>query len=165
MSAASRIEYSEKYADEHHEYRYVFASTRFIRQDSLTLVSRSFARFVVFTQSRNSSQRAGQDSSQEPSAHGERMAQHWSPTKPGLATLRRSSVRRFSVCSMSVTCKLIFALSSSPEPHILLFRRALGTNPQSGRVDPDLVATAKAEFADQMGLLRNALHPPMQSQQ
>ena len=46
--------------------------------------------------------------------------------------------------------------NNSPEPHILLFRRALGTNPQSGRVDPELVAAARAEFADQMGLLRNA---------
>ena len=48
-------------------------------------------------------------------------------------------------------------ISSSPEPHILLFRRALGTNPQSGRVDPDLVAAARAEFKDQMGLRQNSV--------
>jgi hypothetical protein len=41
----------------------------------------------------------------------------------------------------------------------------LGTNPQSGRVDPDLVPAAKAEFADQMGLLRNSQMQQMQSQQ
>ena len=45
----------------------------------------------------------------------------------------------------------------SPEPHILLFRRALGTNPQTGRVDPQLIDTAKAEFIDQMGLRHNSV--------
>jgi Cyclin-dependent kinase regulatory subunit len=33
MSAASRIEYSEKYADEHHEYRYVVVTVRTRRFD------------------------------------------------------------------------------------------------------------------------------------
>jgi hypothetical protein len=44
-----------------------------------------------------------------------------------------------------------------PEPHILLFRRALGTNPQNGRIEPELVEAAKAEFKDQMGLRHNAM--------
>ena len=45
----------------------------------------------------------------------------------------------------------------SPEPHILLFRRVLGTNPQSGRVEPDLVAASRAEFKDQLGLRQNSV--------
>ena len=44
----------------------------------------------------------------------------------------------------------------SPEPHILLFRRVLGTDPQTGRVDPDLVTAARAEFKDQLGLSHNS---------
>lgn len=30
-----------------------------------------------------------------------------------------------------------------PEPHILLFRRALGTDPTSGEINPDLEREAK----------------------
>ena len=41
-----------------------------------------------------------------------------------------------------------------PEPHILLFRRPLGTDPQSGRVDPELLALAKEEYKHQFGLKR-----------
>ena len=48
-------------------------------------------------------------------------------------------------------------LLHSPEPHILLFRRVLGTNPQSGRIDPELVAASRAEFKDQMGLRQNSV--------
>jgi hypothetical protein len=40
----------------------------------------------------------------------------------------------------------------SPEPHILLFRRPLGTDPQSGRVDQELVRAAREEYKDQFGL-------------
>jgi cyclin-dependent kinase regulatory subunit CKS1 len=50
-----------------------------------------------------------------------------------------------------------FFVICSPEPHILLFRRALGTNPQTGRIDPELVEMARAEFKDQMGLRQNAV--------
>jgi len=42
----------------------------------------------------------------------------------------------------------------SPEPHILLFRRPLGTDPQSGRVDPELKRQALKEYEGQFGLLR-----------
>eukprot|EP00978_Attheya_sp_CCMP212_P013863 scaffold34938_cov53-Attheya_sp.AAC.5 len=42
-----------------------------------------------------------------------------------------------------------------PEPHILLFRRALGTDPQSGRVDPELERQARDEYKNQFGLLRS----------
>lgn len=54
-----------------------------------------------------------------------------------------------------VSCALIsypFYSSCSPEPHILLFRRPLGTDPQSGRVDPELLKAAREEYKDQFGL-------------
>jgi hypothetical protein len=41
---------------------------------------------------------------------------------------------------------------SSPEPHILLFRRPLGTDPQSGAVVPELLAAAREEYKHQFGL-------------
>jgi hypothetical protein len=41
-----------------------------------------------------------------------------------------------------------------PEPHILLFRRPLGTDPQTGRVDPELLKSAREEYLNQPGLLR-----------
>jgi hypothetical protein len=42
----------------------------------------------------------------------------------------------------------------SPEPHILLFRRPLGTDPQSGRVDPELERKAREEYTGQFGIVR-----------
>lgn len=42
----------------------------------------------------------------------------------------------------------------SPEPHILLFRRPLGTDPQSGRVDPELERKAREEYCGQFGIVR-----------
>lgn len=39
-----------------------------------------------------------------------------------------------------------------PEPHILLFRRPLGTDPQSGQVDPQLKAAALEEYKHQFGI-------------
>ena len=40
-----------------------------------------------------------------------------------------------------------------PEPHILLFRRALGTDPQTGKVDPALERQAKEEYQNQVGVV------------
>ena len=42
----------------------------------------------------------------------------------------------------------------SPEPHILLFRRPLGTDPQSGRVDPELERKAREDYRSQFGMAR-----------
>mmetsp|Transcript_25780 Transcript_25780/g.51325 ORF Transcript_25780/g.51325 Transcript_25780/m.51325 type:complete len:104 (-) Transcript_25780:196-507(-) len=39
-----------------------------------------------------------------------------------------------------------------PEQHILLFRRPLGTDPQSGKVDPELERQAKEEYRAQYGV-------------
>ena len=47
-----------------------------------------------------------------------------------------------------------FVNEFSPEPHILLFRRPLGTDPQSGRVDPELERQARDEYKNQFGLMR-----------
>ncbi|CAM9359923.1 unnamed protein product [Ectocarpus sp. 12 AP-2014] len=38
----------------------------------------------------------------------------------------------------------------TPEPHILLFRRPLGTNPVTGRVDPELEREAKEKYAEEL---------------
>lgn len=40
--------------------------------------------------------------------------------------------------------------SKRPEPHILLFRRPLGTNPVTGRVDPELEREAKEKYAEEL---------------
>ena len=42
----------------------------------------------------------------------------------------------------------------SPEPHILLFRRPLGTDPQSGLVDPELERASREEYKNQFGISR-----------
>jgi cyclin-dependent kinase regulatory subunit CKS1 len=42
----------------------------------------------------------------------------------------------------------------SPEPHILLFRRPLGTDPQSGLVDPELERASREEYKNQFGIAR-----------
>jgi cyclin-dependent kinase regulatory subunit CKS1 len=42
-----------------------------------------------------------------------------------------------------------------PEPHVLLFRRPLGTDPQSGRVNPALLHEARKEYKGQLGLPKN----------
>ncbi|KNB42891.1 cyclin-dependent kinase [Blastocystis sp. subtype 4] len=39
-----------------------------------------------------------------------------------------------------------------PEPNILLFRRPLGTNGQTGKVDPELAERQRRQFRKQYGL-------------
>ncbi|GMI34408.1 hypothetical protein TrCOL_g12807 [Triparma columacea] len=39
-----------------------------------------------------------------------------------------------------------------PEPHILLFRRRLGTDPQTGKVDSDLQKQAKEEYESHLAM-------------
>jgi cyclin-dependent kinase regulatory subunit CKS1 len=38
------------------------------------------------------------------------------------------------------------SFTRSPEPHILLFRRKLGTDPQTGKVDAELQRQAQEEY-------------------
>lgn len=77
-----------------------------------------------------------------------------------MAALRNSPVRIFKnyfgsanalghLANPSRRCQL-----NRPEPHILLFRRPLGTDPQSGRVDPELARQARDEYKNQFGLMR-----------
>ena len=44
---------------------------------------------------------------------------------------------------------LFLSIIYRPEPHILLFRRPLGTDPQSGRVDPEMERKAREEYRAQ----------------
>ena len=39
-----------------------------------------------------------------------------------------------------------------PEPHILLFRRPLGTDPATGKIDPQLEKEAKMKFYEEFGV-------------
>mmetsp|Transcript_5010 Transcript_5010/g.6477 ORF Transcript_5010/g.6477 Transcript_5010/m.6477 type:complete len:108 (+) Transcript_5010:110-433(+) len=101
MSASSRIEYSEKYADDSHEFRHVILPKELVRQlPRNRLLSETEWRNVGVQQSRG-----------------------W-----------------------------VHYAIHRPEPHILLFRRPLGTDPQSGRVDPELLRQAKDEYKNQFGL-------------
>lgn len=70
--------------------------------------------------------------------------------------IRRCTLSVFALKAVNLICVFSchFFLINSPEPHILLFRRPLGTDPQSGRVDPELVRAAREEYKDQFGLLR-----------
>ncbi len=40
--------------------------------------------------------------------------------------------------------------AARPEPHILLFKRPLGTDPVSGKVDPVLEAEAKKAYQEEL---------------
>jgi hypothetical protein len=46
-------------------------------------------------------------------------------------------------------------LGYRPEPHILLFRRPLGTDPVTGKVNPELEREAKERYEADTGKLRN----------
>mmetsp|Transcript_54266 Transcript_54266/g.131677 ORF Transcript_54266/g.131677 Transcript_54266/m.131677 type:complete len:103 (+) Transcript_54266:111-419(+) len=94
-SSASRIEYSEKYADDVNEYRHVILPKELAKNlPKNRLLSESEWRGIGVQQSRG-----------------------W-----------------------------VHYAIHRPEPHILLFRRPLGTDPQSGRVDPELKMKALQEY-------------------
>lgn len=44
----------------------------------------------------------------------------------------------------------MFVRVPRPEPHILLFRRPLGTDPVTGKVDPELEREAKEKYAEEL---------------
>lgn len=52
------------------------------------------------------------------------------------------------VFSLHLCCTVCSFLR--PEPHILLFRRLLGTDPVSGKVDPELEHAAKEKYAEEL---------------
>mmetsp|Transcript_51054 Transcript_51054/g.108702 ORF Transcript_51054/g.108702 Transcript_51054/m.108702 type:complete len:103 (+) Transcript_51054:108-416(+) len=99
--SSSRIEYSEKYADEENEYRHVILPKELAKTLPKTrLLSENEWRSIGVQQSRG--------------------WQHY-------------AIHR-------------------PEPHILLFRRPLGTDPQTGAVDQELKRMALEEYKGQFGL-------------
>ena len=54
----------------------------------------------------------------------------------------------------SLTASFLKIVFSSPEPHILLFRRPLGTDPITGKVNAELEREAKEKYAADMGECR-----------
>jgi cyclin-dependent kinase regulatory subunit CKS1 len=99
--SASRIEYSEKYADDNNEYRHVI------------------------------------------------LPKELAKTLPKGRILSESEWRRIGVQQSRGWHH--YAIHR-PEPHILLFRRPLGTDPQTGEVDPKLLRAAREEYKNQFGL-------------
>lgn len=71
-----------------------------------------------------------------------------------LLALSMSMKLHFVIHGISHFTSLFFPSVDSPEPHILLFRRSLGTDPQTGRVDPELERVAREEYKGQFGILR-----------
>jgi len=103
MGSTSRIEYSEKYADNDYEYRHVILTKEIAKGlPRSRLLSEAEWRSIGVQQSRG--------------------WQHY-------------AIHR-------------------PEPHILLFRRPLGTDPQTGRIDPALERQSREEYKHQFGILR-----------
>jgi cyclin-dependent kinase regulatory subunit CKS1 len=48
--------------------------------------------------------------------------------------------------------QLLILIICRPEPHILLFRRPLGTDPATGKVNALLEKEAKEKYAQEMGI-------------
>jgi len=96
----SRIEYSEKYQDDKHEYRHVILPKELAKTLSKNrLLTESEWRGIGVQQSRG-----------------------WT----------HYAIHR-------------------PEPHILLFRRPLGTDPTTGKVNPEMERQAKEKYARDFG--------------
>lgn len=100
-SSASRIEYSEKYADDMNEYRHVILPKE---------LAKTLPKSRLLTES------------------------EWR----GIGVQQSRGWHHYAI--------------HRPEPHILLFRRPLGTDPQSGRVDPELQRKAREEYRAQYGM-------------
>ncbi|KAL3778537.1 hypothetical protein ACHAW5_002133 [Stephanodiscus triporus] len=115
--SSSRIEYSEKYADEENEYR-----------DSRTAAEGEGASHREFMRN----------------ADGE-----LAKTLPKARLLTENEWRSIGVQQSRGWHH--YAIHR-PEPHILLFRRPLGTDPQTGEVDPELKRIALEEYKGQFGL-------------
>ncbi|KAK1943353.1 Cyclin-dependent kinases regulatory subunit 1 [Phytophthora citrophthora] len=94
---SSRIEYSEKYVDDTHEYRHVILPKEMQRSLPDRLLTETEWRQLGVQQSRG-----------------------W-----------------------------VHYAIHKPEPHILLFRRPLGTDPTTGRVNPDMEKQAKEKYAQE----------------
>ncbi len=127
---------------------------------------------ITLLQTCHSSQGFGQDVAKESSVDGSRMARYWRPAVSRMATLCDSSVRFHTLPTIILFLLVILIWMrirarswerlidfspfrvNSPEPHILLFRRPLGTDPQSGLVDPELERASREEYKNQFGISR-----------
>ena len=137
--SASRIEYSEKYADDDHEYRYVNSNERwlffrcqsfpFFTRDNLLIILRltPFRHVILPKELLRQIHRGKLLTEAEWRSIGVQQSRGW----------QHYAIHR-------------------PEPHILLFRRPLGTDPTTGRVDPTLKAEALEEYKNQIGFKRCA---------
>jgi hypothetical protein len=133
-SSASRIEYSEKYADDHNEYRYVQVVVSVdgghgavpVVLDALVLRSGCSSLYGAnlthscfpdspITQACDSSQGTRQDVAQEPPFDRIRVAWYWCAAKPWMATLRNSPVSHWKLYF------LLFASCARTSDEILFF--------------------------------------------
>lgn len=48
--------------------------------------------------------------------------------------------------------RVAHVLPHRPEPHILLFRRPLGTDPTTGKIDPEMARQARERYRTEFGL-------------
>ncbi|EJK77207.1 hypothetical protein THAOC_00974 [Thalassiosira oceanica] len=115
--SSSRIEYSEKYADEENEYRWVGPVWRLLCAGPHVILPKELAKTLPKTRLL---------SENEWRSIGVQQSRGW----------QHYAIHR-------------------PEPHILLFRRPLGTDPQTGAVDPELKRMALEEYKGQFGLKGN----------
>jgi cyclin-dependent kinase regulatory subunit CKS1 len=136
--SASRIEYSEKYADEENEYRYVDNNGVCLEHSEfnpLTIVSDVSALWFGFSSLM--------------------ICSHVILPKDVAKTLPKSRLlteQEWRGIGVQQSRGWQHYAIHRPEPHILLFRRPLGTDPQNGRVDPTLRAQALEEYKNQFGL-------------
>jgi cyclin-dependent kinase regulatory subunit CKS1 len=137
--SASRIEYSEKYADEENEYRYVHNRLRVASPEfnPLTIVSLIYLLrlWIGFSSLM--------------------IGSHVILPKDVAKTLPKSRLlteQEWRGIGVQQSRGWQHYAIHRPEPHILLFRRPLGTDPQNGRVDPTLRAQALEEYKNQFGL-------------
>ena len=152
---ASRIEYSEKYADDTHEYRPVH--TPFIR-DAICLYGARFDGNISVPLSRsrsNANAPCFRLLSTAPVARALLYAaRHVILPKELAKTLNKKRLlteAEWRGMGVQQSRGWQHYAIHAPEPHILLFRRRLGTNPTTGKVDKKLEAQAKERFRKEYG--------------
>jgi cyclin-dependent kinases regulatory subunit 2 len=122
MNYGSQIDYSDKYYDEQYEYRYM--SRRTLRFSHVTL-PKELSKQIPSGQLL---------SEKEWRSLGIQMSLGW----------EHYATHKYILSSVTDLFR--------PEPNILLFRRPLGTNGQTGKVDPELAERQRRQFRKQYGL-------------
>ncbi|RLN95919.1 hypothetical protein BBJ28_00016047 [Nothophytophthora sp. Chile5] len=133
---SARIEYSEKYVDDTHEYRcvlstFIFALRAwevcvFIQKDG------DYSSILGSTNARNGV-----------------LARHVILPKEMQRSLpdRLLTETEWRQLGVQQSRGWVHYAIHKPEPHILLFRRPLGTDPTTGRVNPTMEKEAKDKYA------------------